>query len=715
MTAFTTELLESGVQVITLDMADESMNVLREELIEDFNSVFTEAGQNPDVTGIIFRSGKDSFIAGADIAMIDNAITAQDVAALSKALQDTTILIEKLSKPTAAVIHGACLGGGLEIAMAFDYRVASTHKSTKLGLPEVQLGLLPGGSGTQRLPRLVDLPTALDLVLTGKQIPAKKAVRVGLISDVAAESIVLDVAEKLVLKGKPKPRKKSLKENVMNLGLARGLIFKKAREKTEEMTFGNYPAPAKIIDAMEAGLELGMEKGLMVERDGFATLALTPESEQLRGIYFATTELKKDTGVDGNPDDLTRPIDKIGVLGAGLMGSGIAYVSMKNADTKVRLKDRDIEGVGRGISYVNKLLRKQVQRRRMSDLQKRQLQAKLSSTADYSGFKSADIVIEAVFEDLDLKRQMLADIESIEDNKEIIFASNTSALPIDDIAKGAKQPERVIGMHYFSPVEKMPLLEIVVGKDTSDWVTASCVELGKKQGKTVIVVNDSPGFYTTRILAPFINEATHMIYEGVTIEDVDDALQQAGFPVGPITLLDEVGIDVGSHIADTMEKSFGERLAPLEAMQKVVNDDRKGRKNKRGFYSYTEQKNPLSGLFKSNSKTVDESIYTVLGGSSPGSKTLDADSIAERCLLQMVNEAAYCLDEGVLRSARDGDIGAIFGLGFPPFLGGPFRYADAIGLDSLVSKLQVLEAEHGARFSPAPNLVKMAKQGKTFY
>ena len=708
-------MLESGVQVITLDMADESMNVLRKELIEDFNSVFTEAGQNPDVTGIIFRSGKDSFIAGADIAMIDNAITAQDVAALSKALQDTTILIEKLSKPTAAVIHGACLGGGLEIAMAFDYRVASTHKSTKLGLPEVQLGLLPGGSGTQRLPRLVDLPTALDLVLTGKQIPAKKAVRVGLISDVAAESIVLDVAEKLVLKGKPKPRKKSLKENVMNLGLARGLIFKKAREKTEEMTFGNYPAPAKIIDAMEAGLELGMEKGLMVERDGFATLALTPESEQLRGIYFATTELKKDTGVDGNPDDLTRPIDKIGVLGAGIMGSGIAYVSMKNADTKVRLKDRDIEGVGRGISYVNKLLRKQVQRRRMSDLQKRQLQAKLSSTADYSGFKSADIVIEAVFEDLDLKRQMLADIESIEDNKEIIFASNTSALPIDDIAKGAKQPERVIGMHYFSPVEKMPLLEIVVGKDTSDWVTASCVELGKKQGKTVIVVNDSPGFYTTRILAPFINEATHMVYEGVTIEDVDDALQQAGFPVGPITLLDEVGIDVGSHIADTMEKSFGERLAPLEAMQKVVNDDRKGRKNKRGFYSYTEQKNPLSGLFKSNNKTVDESIYTVLGGSSPGSKTLDADSIAERCLLQMVNEAAYCLDEGVLRSARDGDIGAIFGLGFPPFLGGPFRYADAIGLDSLVSKLQVLEAEHGARFSPAPNLVKMAKQGKTFY
>ena len=715
MTAFTTEILESGVQVITLDMTDENMNVLREDLIDEFNSIFTEADQNTEVTGIIFRSGKDSFIAGADIAMIDNANTSEEVAALSKALQDTTVLIEKLSKPTAAVIHGACLGGGLEIAMAFDYRIASTHKSTKLGLPEVQLGLLPGGSGTQRLPRLVDLPTALDLTLTGKQVPAKKALKIGLVSDVAAESIILDIAEKLVLKGKPTPRKQSLKEKAMDIGLVRGLIFKKAREKTQEKTFSNYPAPGKIIDAMEAGLELGMEKGLMVEREGFANLALTPESEQLRGIYFATTELKKDTGVDGNPENLARTIEKVGVLGAGLMGAGIAYVSMKNADAKVRLKDRDIEGVGRGISYVNKLLRKQVTRRRMSDLQKRQLQAKLSSTADYSGFKSADIVIEAVFEDLGLKRQMLADIETIEDNKEIIFATNTSALPIDDVAKGAKQPERVIGMHYFSPVEKMPLLEIVVGKDTSDWVTASCVEFGKKQGKTVIVVNDGPGFYTTRILAPFINEATHMVYEGMAIEDVDDALKQAGFPVGPITLLDEIGIDVASHIAETMEKSFGERLAPLAAMQKVVDDDRKGRKNKRGFYLYTEQKNPLSSLLNGDSKTVDESIYKVLGANSPGSKTMNADSIAERCLLQMVNEAAYCLEEGILRSARDGDIGAIFGLGFPPFLGGPFRYADAIGLDSLVSKLQVLEAEHGIRFSPAPSLVKMAKQGKTFY
>lgn len=721
MNGLTTELLDSGVQIITFDLPNESMNVLREELLDDFTNVFTEAENNPEVNGIIFRSGKESFIAGADISMIAAAKTTEDIVALVEKLQQMTVFIEQCKKPTAAVIHGACLGGGLEVAMAFDYRVASTHKSTKLGLPEVQLGLLPGGSGTQRLPRLVDLPTALDLALTGKQLSAKRALRAGLVTDIAAESIILEIAEKLVLSGKAKPRQHSMKEKAMNLSVARALIFKKARQQTLAKTYGNYPAPLKIIDAMEAGLELGFEKGLLAEREGFAELALTPESKQLQSIYFATTDLKKDTGVDGNPENLARPIDKVGVLGAGLMGAGIAYVSIKNAGTKVRLKDRDIEGVGRGIGYINNLLRKQVNRRRMSDLEKRQLQSKLSSTADYSGFTNSDIVIEAVFEDIDLKRRMIADIENVEDNKEIIFASNTSALPIDEIAKGAKQPERVIGMHYFSPVEKMPLLEIVVGKDTSDWVTASCVELGKRQGKTVIVVNDGPGFYTTRILAPYINEATRLIFEGVEIERIDAALQKAGFPVGPIVLLDEVGIDVASHIADTMFESFGERLAPLPAMQNVINDDRKGKKNKRGFYQYSNKKKGLlSGFSKSSEKQVDPSIYEILGANEstsnkPGSNKMSDEMIVERCLLQMVNEAAYCLDENILRSARDGDVGAIFGLGFPPFLGGPFRYADAFGLESLVSKLNDLENEFGIRFKPAPILESMAQKGETFH
>lgn len=729
MKSLSSQLRDSGVQVLTLDIHNEKMNVLRRDLIEEFTLVFTEAEANEDVRGIVLVSGKpDSFIAGADIDMIASVETSEDAAELARQLQDMTLLIQNLKKPTAVAIHGVCLGGGLEIAMAFDYRIASTDRKTKLGLPEVQLGLLPGGSGTQRLPRLVDLPIALDMVLTGKNLSAKSALKAGLVSDIAAQSIIIDIAEKWVLKGKLKPRKQSLKDRVMKSSIGLDLIFKQARKQTLAKTSGNYPAPMKIIDVMEVGLTQGFDKGLEAERKGFGQLAMSVESTQLRGIYFATTELKKELGVKGDAQEIIRPVDKVGVLGAGLMGAGIAYVSMKNAGAKVRLKDRDIEGVGRGIEYINKLLRKQVNRRRMTPLQKQQLQSKISATADYSGFQSADIVIEAVFEDLDLKKRMIADIESIEGEGDIIFASNTSALPIDDIAEDAKKPENVIGMHYFSPVEKMPLLEIIVSKKTADWVIASCVEFGKRQGKTVIVVNDGPGFYTTRILVPYINEAIRMIAEGVAIERIDGVLEKVGFPVGPIVLLDEVGIDVASHIADVMHQSFGERLAPLKAMKNVINDGRKGKKNKKGFYDYNVSKKGFIELLKSKfiknaKKPVDGSIYALLDVKrgvtrvATSSDTLDLldEEISNRCLLQMVNEAAYCLEEGILQSPRDGDIGAIFGLGFPPFLGGPFRYADVLGIDTLVSKLKSLEEKYGLRFKPAPILEKLAKSGKTFY
>ena len=701
------EINEAGILIITLDVKGENMNVLRLGLIEELSEALQEAENNDDVKGVIFTSGKaDNFVAGADIAMIAEAETADEATDLAKQLQDVTLLIEKLSKPSVAAIHGACLGGGLEIAMAFDYRVASKHKKTKFGLPEVQLGLLPGGSGTQRLPRLVDLPTALDMALTGKQLDSRRALRAGLITDVCASSILLQVAENYIAKGKAKPKKVSFSQRAMSLAPARAIIFSKAKKQTLAKTLGNYPAPLKIIEAMKTGLDKGMKAGLLAERQGFGELAMTPESYQLRQIFFATTELKKDNGIDDDGSAAIRPVNKVGVLGAGLMGAGIAYVSAKNADVSVRIKDRDNEGISRGIAYINSILQKRVTRRRMQALEKRQLQSQISATTDYSGFKSADIVIEAVFEDLDLKRRMVAEVEAVEEKKEIIFATNTSAIPIDEIAKNAKQPERVIGMHYFSPVEKMPLLEIITGRDTSDWVTATCVEFGKKQGKTVIVVNDGPGFYTTRILGPFIQEAIHMICEGVSIEAIDGALQKAGFPVGPITLLDEVGIDVASHISETLHKAFGERAEPVAAMNAVLDDDRKGRKNKSGFYLYDG---------KGKDKQVDSSIYSLLKVENPGSNKLSADKIVDRCLLQMVNEAVYCLDEKVLRSARDGDVGAIFGLGFPPFLGGPFRYIDAQGIETILSQLNQLESVHGERFKPAPLLERMSQTGQGFY
>lgn len=707
---------DAGILTITLDIAGESMNVLRLNLIEELTTAFNIAEENSDVVGVVFTSGKDdNFIAGADIAMIAETNSAEEASELAKKLQDATLMIERLNKPTVAAINGACLGGGLEIAMAFDYRVASNHKKTKFGLPEVQLGLLPGGSGTQRLPRFVDLPTALDLILTGKQLDSRRALKAGLISDVCAPSILQATAESYVAKGKAKPKKRSLMQKMMALAPARSFIFQQARKKTLAKTLGNYPAPLKIIEAMQVGLENGFDQGLFTERTGFGELAMTPESYQLRQIFFATTELKKDNGVDQASSSKSkkaveaRPVDKVGVLGAGLMGAGIAYVSAKNAGATVRIKDRDNAGIARGVGYINGILKKRVSRRRMKELEKRQLQSKITATTDYSGFKSADIVLEAVFEDVDLKRKMIADIEAVSDKKEIIFATNTSAIPINEIAKGAKQPERVIGMHYFSPVEKMPLLEVITGSKTADWVTATCVDFGKKQGKTVIVVNDGPGFYTTRILGPFIQEAIHMICEGVSVESIDAALKQAGFPVGPITLLDEIGIDVASHISDTLHTAFGDRAKPVEAMQAVISDERKGRKNKRGFYDYS------GAIKKGAERPVDESIYRLLGVHNPGSNNLSADKIVDRCVLQMVNEAIYCLDEKVLRSARDGDIGAIFGLGFPPFLGGPFRYVDAKGIETVLSQLNQLQEVYGDRFKPAPLLEKMSKNEQSFY
>ena len=704
MAILTLEKQNEGVAILWMDDTKDAVNTLKQELMDEFDKALSEIEQSDEIKTLVFASGKpDSFVAGADISMLQRVTTAEQAAELSRQLQEMTNRIAKLKANTVAAIHGACLGGGLELAMAFDKRVATTHRKTKLGLPEVQLGLLPGGGGTQRLPRLVSITTALDMMLTGKQLNGKRALRAGLVDDVVAPDILLEVAIKLA-NSKARKRKISLVEKFMSSPLGRPIVFNQARKQTLSKTKGHYPSPEKILDIVELGLSNGMTKGLQAEAEGFGELVVSPQAEQLIKLFFATNDLKKDTGVDKKVD--IRETNKIGVLGAGLMGSGISYVSMQKAGVQVRLKDLNAEGLGRGVAYVGKLLDKQLKRRRISSLRRNQIRSKLTTTTDYRGFNNTDIVIEAVFEDLKVKQSMVSDVESLKQDKEIIFATNTSAIPIDQIAAKAKHPERVIGMHYFSPVEKMPLLEIITGSKTADWVTASCVEFGKQQGKTVIVVNDGPGFYTTRILVPYIMEGIHMITEGVSIEDVDQALVDFGFPVGPIVLLDEVGIDVGDHIVDTLHQSFGERATPIPAMSRVIVDERKGRKNKKGFYDYSSN---------SKVKKVDKSIYQVMEVNNPGSKTIAPENIAERCVLMMLNEAAYCYGEKILRSARDGDIGAIFGLGFPPFLGGPFRYADNMGIQQVIDKLEALKTEHGERFTPAPILFELAKSDKHFY
>jgi 3-hydroxyacyl-CoA dehydrogenase/enoyl-CoA hydratase/3-hydroxybutyryl-CoA epimerase len=446
-------------------------------------------------------------------------------------------------------------------------------------------------------------------------------------------------------------------------------------------------------------VEKGGEEGYRAEAGFFGELVVSEVSRRLVEIFFATQALKKDAGVD-DPAVRPRKVEKVAMLGAGLMGAGIAYVTAE-AGIPVRLKDKDDAALGRGLKQIAAILDERVRRKRLTSREREEKLALISGTTDYSGIGNADVVIEAVFEDLSIKHAVVREVGREAPNA--ILASNTSSIPIGLIAEAATRPENVVGMHFFSPVHKMPLLEVIRGRSTGAEAVATVVALGKRIGKTVIVVNDGPGFYTARILAPYMNEASFVFIDGAAVEDIDRALVAFGFPVGPMQLLDEVGIDVGAKVAHIMHEAFGERLAPPAGFDKLVENGRLGRKTKKGFYLYGAE---------SRSKEVDRTVYDL---TPQGQKRTSpkGEEIAERCVLQMVNEAAHCLGEGILRSARDGDVGAVFGLGFPPFRGGPFRYADSLGPAEVVARLRKHQDRFGDRFKPAPRLVELAeKQGR---
>ena len=702
--AFTLTKQDNGVAILSMDVPGESMNTLKAEFGDEISAMLDDIEQDNSIKGVVVISGKrNSFVAGADISMLAACKTAEDATTIAAGGQAVFDRIENMKATFVAAIHGPALGGGLELALACHYRVCTDAPSTQVGLPEVQLGLLPGSGGTQRLPRLIGIQQAMKMMLTGSPARAKQAKKYGIVDEVVPESVLREVAEQFALKRKPEreaPQKGLMNKVLETTGLGRNMMFKKAREATFAKTKGNYPSPGYIIDVIETGINDGMKAGLKAEAEAFGKLVMTPESFQLRQIFFATTEMKKENGVEGVTPTKMK---KVGVLGGGLMGGGIAFVTSTKAGVPVRIKDVRAEGIANAMKYSYDILNKKVKKRfiRSSEMQK-QL-ALLTGTLDYSGYKDIDIVVEAVFEDLDLKQKMVADIE--ENCKETtIFASNTSSIPITQIAEKAARPENVIGLHYFSPVDKMPLAEVIAHDKTSNDVISSTVEFAKKQGKTPVVVKDGAGFYVNRILAPYMNEAANLILDGEPIEHIDKSLVKFGFPVGPVKLLDEVGIDVGTKIIPFLVEAFGERFTAPSAFDKVLSDGRKGKKNKKGFYDY-EGKKP--------GKEVDESIYELLG-LSPSSK-LSEKEVAERCVLMMLNEAARCLDEGVIRNARDGDIGAIFGIGFPPFLGGPFRYMDTLGLKHVVARLNHYSTAVGDKFAPADVLVKMAESDKSFY
>ncbi len=702
--------IEERIAVLTLDLPDEPVNKISRAVKDEFVGVLDRLENDPSVSAAVLMSGKpDSFIAGADI---EEFLTWTSPAQAEAASREGHVLLDRLERsrvPMVAAIHGGCLGGGLELALACAFRIATDHPRTLLALPEVQLGLIPGAGGTQRLPALVGLQAALDMILTGKNVRARKAAQIGLVHEIVHPAILRDIAMQRArdlgsgtIRRNPPAREHTTKDLLLDdNALGRSLVFRQAREKTLEKTRGHYPAPLAAIDAVAAGYH-SRERGFAEEARLFGEMASSAVSRELVFLFFATASLKKDPGVAQAPP-LVAEVEKLGILGAGFMGAGIASVAAQQG-LLVRLKDADAARVGKGLASVRDVLRERLTKRQISRQQFDDQMLLVGGSTDYSGFADADCVIEAVFEDLTVKQQVIREVEQVLPYHAIV-ASNTSTIPIARIAEVSRRPDRVLGMHFFSPVPKMPLLEVIVTPQTADEVTAGAVALGKRIGKTVIVVNDAPGFYVNRILAPYINEAGRLLDVGVGIDAVDQAMQNFGFPVGPITLLDEVGLDVAGKSGLIFHEAFGERMAPSKALRAVVDAGRLGRKGKSGFYTYDAT---------GKKGEVDASVYAML---PTGAHRFDvaAEEIQRRLVLALVNEAVRCLEEGIVRSPRDGDVGAVFGFGFPAFRGGPFRYVDATGVAAVVEQLEELEYRFTGRFSPAELLVQMARRGDRFY
>jgi len=715
---------ENGVAVVTYDVPGAAVNTIQGSFAAELEGVLAEIVENPKIKAAILVSGKkDTWIAGADIEMLSGVRTAAEAEALCRSGHAAGGKIAASPKPIVAAIHGAALGGGFEVALACQGRVLSDDRKTVLALPEVQLGVLPGMNGLQRVAMIAGLQAALEYGLSGKNLRAAKAKQLGIADDVVPAAILEQVASELALGLAEKNAGGGYKKETRGkMGataisrvllesnpLGRAVLFRKARKELLAKTGGHYPAPERIVEVLEAFAKEGFEASREVEAKAFGELVVSSTAHRLMEIFFATTALKKDPGVDV-ASIAARKVEKIAVIGAGLMGAGIASVSI-GARIAVRMKDRDDEAIARGVRHVADVLGERVKKKQLTGLEREQQMALLTATTDHSGLKSADLVIEAVFEDLAVKHAVLGEVEE-HGKAGVIFASNTSSIPIAKIAGRARHPENVVGMHYFSPVQKMPLLEVIQTKLTAPEVVATAVAVGKKQGKTVIVVNDGVGFYTSRILGPYMNEAAWLVMDGVAIETLDRALVAWGWPVGPMTLLDEVGIDVAAHVGPILREAFGDRIEAPPSVGKLVADGRKGRKNEKGFYLYGEAARKLG-----KGKHVDESVYEALGVAVPakGKGAVAVEEIQMRCSLQMVNEALHCHGEGILRSARDGDIGAIFGLGFPAFRGGPFRYVDSLGAGEALKRVEAYHGRFGKRWAPAPVLVEMAREKKRFY
>ncbi|HMS01554.1 MAG TPA: fatty acid oxidation complex subunit alpha FadJ [Gemmatimonadaceae bacterium] len=694
--------LEDGIAIVTFD-APGPVNTLNSRLAGAFDALCTRLDTDDTIRAAVLLSGKsDTWIAGADIDELAAVVRAEEAETLSRTGQRMLDRLAALRLPVVAAIHGACLGGGLEVALACHWRVLTDHPKSTCALPEVQLGLLPGAGGTQRLPRLIGLQAALDLILTGRTVRPRKAKSLGLVDDVVHPAILRTVAvqraRELAEKRRARtPRASGAAELLLEDNpIGRAIVFRKARESVMAKTRGVYPAPLAALEVIAEGYAHGVSRGLDAEARAFGRLAVTPESRELVFLFYATTALKKETF-----GDAARPVRRLGIVGGGFMGAGIASVAVQH-DLLVRVRDASADRITAMRRAVRDVLDERRRRKRLTRLEFDDALARVSGGTDLTGFRRSDLVIEAVFEDLAVKQAVLRDVEAIA--PDAIFASNTSTIPIARIAEAATRPERVVGMHFFSPVPKMPLLEVIAAPSTSEETVATAVACGRALGKTVIVVRDGPGFFVNRVLAPYLNAAGALLDDGAAIEDVDDALVRWGFPVGPFTLLDEVGLDVAGKSGQVLADALGERLAASSALARLIESGRLGRKGGRGFYTYENGKRgePDAGVY----------AFTATGTSR---RAVARAEMQDRCVLPLLNEAVRCLEDQIIRAPRDGDVGAVFGIGFPPFRGGPFRVIDAIGAAALVRQLTALDARFPGRYTPATRLREMAERGERFY
>ncbi|AIS94136.1 3-hydroxyacyl-CoA dehydrogenase NAD-binding domain-containing protein [Burkholderia thailandensis] len=700
---------DDGIAALSWNLPGRSQNVLNGESCAAFFAAASRALQDAAVKGILVTSAKPDFIAGGDLEWLQASDDAETLFARTCELHRALRALETGGKPVAIAMPGSALGGGLEIALAGHYRVAADNPKARFGLPEETLGLLPGGGGTQRLPRLVGIQASLPLLLEGKRLKAADALAAGILHAVvpageeiaAARAWLLDASRRTATqpwdaKGFRIPGGALTHPSVQQVFMAANAL---ARQKT----YGNYPAVASILSCVYEGLLTDLDTGLKTEARYFVKAVLSPQAKaMIRTLFFGMNEANK---LAARPAGVpTQRYRKIGVLGAGMMGAGIAYVSAK-AGLDVVLIDTSEEAAARGKDYSRKLVDKQVQRGRLTREKADALLAKIVPTTDYARLDGAELVIEAVFEDRAIKADVTRRSETVL-APDALFASNTSTLPITGLAQASARPANFIGLHFFSPVDKMPLVEVIVGRDTSEATLARALDYVKTIGMTPIVVNDSRGFYTSRVFSTYVLEGLAMLAEGVAPALIENAGLLAGMPVGPLALTDEVSSELIHKITKQTRADLGDAYVARpgeDVAARMVELGRLGRKAGLGYYDY-----PANGGKKA--------LWPGLAQAFPvAAEQPDVAALIERLVTVQAVETARCLEERVLTTARDADVGAILGWGFPAFRGGPVSYIHGVGVDAFVATCDRLAARYGARFAAPGLLREMAAQGRSFY